>query len=81
MNGLPWACGAHEALLRSIYITSALIMATPDYGLGPGFEPKHIDRKSLYTSLEERIKYLHYFLDFNAGNYAPPRRKCSICRH
>lgn len=42
-------------------------MASMDYGLGPGFEPKHIDRKSLYTSLEERIKYLHYFLDFNSG--------------
>jgi hypothetical protein len=40
-----------------------------DYGLGAGFEPKHVDRKSLYTSLEERIKYLHHFLDFNAGVY------------
>ncbi|EPS27858.1 hypothetical protein PDE_02802 [Penicillium oxalicum 114-2] len=37
-----------------------------DYGLGSGFEPKHIDRKSLYVSLEERIKYLHDFLDFNS---------------
>ncbi|KAF7719882.1 Uncharacterized protein PECH_000946 [Penicillium ucsense] len=37
-----------------------------DYGLGPDFEPKHIDRKSLYVSLEERIKYLHDFLDFNS---------------
>lgn len=42
-------------------------MASMNYGLGLGFEPKHIDRKSLYTSLEERIKYLHYFLDFNSG--------------
>jgi len=41
----------------------------PDYGLGVGFEPKHIDRKSLYTSLEERIKYLHHFLNFTAGMY------------
>lgn len=40
-----------------------------DYGLGVGFEPRHVDRKSLYTSLEERIKYLHHFLDFNAGMY------------
>lgn len=40
-------------------------------GLAPGFEPKHIDCKSLYTSLEERIKYLHYFLDFNAGTNSP----------
>lgn len=38
-----------------------------DYGMGPGFEPKHIDRKSLYVSLEERIKYLHDFIDFNSG--------------
>jgi hypothetical protein len=39
-----------------------------DYGLDPaGFEPKHIDRKALYVSLEERIKYLHDFLDFNSG--------------
>lgn len=38
-----------------------------DYRLGSGFEPRHIDRKSLYTSLEERIKYLHHFLDFNSG--------------
>lgn len=45
-------------------------MASMDYGLDPGgFEPKHIDRKSLYTSLEERIKYLHHFLDFNAGEH------------
>lgn len=36
--------------------------------MGPGFEPKHIDRKSLYVSLEERIKYLHDFIDFNSGN-------------
>ncbi|KAJ5309670.1 uncharacterized protein N7443_002131 [Penicillium atrosanguineum] len=38
------------------------------YDLGFGPEPKHIDRKSLYTSLEERIKYLHHFLDFNADD-------------
>lgn len=43
-----------------------------DYGLGPGFEPKHIDRKSLYVNLEERIKYLHDFLDFNSGKYLNP---------
>lgn len=46
----------------------------------------HVDRKLLYTSLEERIKYLHSFLDFNsskllpwttlesATNVIPPRR-------
>lgn len=28
---------------------------------------EHIDRKSLYTSLEARIEYLHKFLDFNDG--------------
>ncbi|KAJ5364086.1 uncharacterized protein N7496_009799 [Penicillium cataractarum] len=39
-----------------------------DYGLGPGFEPKHIDRKSIYVNLEERIKYLHDFLDFNSAD-------------
>jgi hypothetical protein len=36
-----------------------------EYGMAP--EPKHIDRKLLYTNLEERIKYLHHFLDFNSG--------------
>ncbi|KAK4153541.1 Protoglobin-domain-containing protein [Chaetomidium leptoderma] len=29
---------------------------------------QHIDRKSLYTSLEARIRYLHSFLDFGAGD-------------
>jgi hypothetical protein len=39
-----------------------------DYGLGGvGFEPKHIDRKAIHTSLEERIKYLHDFLEFGSG--------------
>ena len=28
---------------------------------------EHIDRKSLYTSLEARIDYLHRFLDFGEG--------------
>lgn len=28
---------------------------------------QHIDRKSLYTSLEARIRYLHSFLDFSPG--------------
>lgn len=37
-----------------------------DYGMGAP-EPKHVDRKSLYTNLEERIKYLHHFLDFNSS--------------
>ncbi|KAL5614274.1 hypothetical protein BROUX41_004384 [Berkeleyomyces rouxiae] len=31
---------------------------------------KHIDRKSLYTSLEDRIAYLHDFLDFNSDDLA-----------
>ncbi|KAJ5713796.1 uncharacterized protein N7483_010977 [Penicillium malachiteum] len=35
-----------------------------DYGLGDGFEPMHIDRKGLYVNLEERIRYLHHFLDW-----------------
>ncbi|KAJ5084643.1 hypothetical protein NUU61_009222 [Penicillium alfredii] len=39
-----------------------------DYNLGIGPEPKHVDRKLLYTSLEERIKYLHAFLDFNSAD-------------
>ncbi|KAJ5678857.1 hypothetical protein N7462_007101 [Penicillium macrosclerotiorum] len=40
-----------------------------DYGLGDvGFQPKHVDRKLLYVSLEERIKYLHEFLDFNSAD-------------
>lgn len=38
-----------------------------DYGLGPGFEPNHVDRKSLYVNLEERIKYLHNFLEWTNG--------------
>jgi hypothetical protein len=28
---------------------------------------QHIDRKSLYTNLESRIRYLHSFLDFGAS--------------
>jgi hypothetical protein len=42
-----------------------------DYGVGSAPEPKHVDRKLLYTSLEERIKYLHHFLDFNSGKFSP----------
>ena len=38
-----------------------------EYGMGSAPEPKHVDRKLLYTSLEERIKYLHHFLDFNSS--------------
>lgn len=34
-------------------------------------DPKHIDRKQLYTNLEERIKYLHDFLDFNSSKLSP----------
>lgn len=51
-----------------------------DYGLGDGFEPMHVDRKSLYTSLEKRIKYLHSFLDWNSGKHPstqPPLDECS----
>jgi hypothetical protein len=40
-----------------------------DYGVDLGFEPEHIDRKSLYVSLEERIKYLHHFLEWSSGMY------------
>ncbi|KXX76126.1 hypothetical protein MMYC01_206306 [Madurella mycetomatis] len=29
---------------------------------------QHIDRKSLYTSLEARVRYLHSFLDFGASD-------------
>ncbi|CAG8888243.1 unnamed protein product [Penicillium egyptiacum] len=36
--------------------------------MGPAAEPMHVDRKLLYTSLEERIKYLHDFLDFNSAD-------------
>jgi hypothetical protein len=57
-----------KGLSFTFYLCLHLIMPH-DYGLGAGFEPKHVDRKSLYTSLEERIKYLHHFLDFNAGMY------------
>ncbi|KAJ5130331.1 uncharacterized protein N7515_006370 [Penicillium bovifimosum] len=39
-----------------------------EYTKGADFEPKHVDRKLLYTSLEERIKYLHQFLDFNSSD-------------
>lgn len=41
-----------------------------DYGVDlGGFEPEHVDRKSLYVSLEERIKYLHAFLEWTSGMY------------
>lgn len=40
-----------------------------DYGMDFGFEPEHVDRKSLYVSLEERIKYLHSFLEWTSGMY------------
>ncbi|OQE79101.1 hypothetical protein PENNAL_c0053G06575 [Penicillium nalgiovense] len=36
--------------------------------MGPAADPMHVDRKMLYTSLEERIKYLHHFLDFNSAD-------------
>lgn len=39
-----------------------------NYGLVGGFEPKHIDRKAIHTSLEERIKYLHDFLEFGSAD-------------
>ena len=32
---------------------------------------QHIDRKSLYTNLEARIRYLHSFLDFGASASHP----------
>lgn len=42
-----------------------------EHSMASGPEPKHVDRKMLYVSLEERIKYLHDFLDFNAGKLFP----------
>ncbi|KAJ5039558.1 hypothetical protein NUH16_009341 [Penicillium rubens] len=36
--------------------------------MGSAADPMHVDRKMLYTSLEERIKYLHNFLDFNSAD-------------
>ena len=39
--------------------------------MGSAADPMHVDRKKLYTSLEERIKYLHSFLDFNSGKPLP----------
>lgn len=47
-----------------------------DYGLKSASEPMHVDRKLLYTSLEERIKYLHHFLDFNSSKFSP-KAPCS----
>jgi len=35
---------------------------------------QHIDRKSLYTSLEARIRYLHSFLDFGPSEFPPDRQ-------
>jgi hypothetical protein len=35
--------------------------------LDEGFQPKHVDRKALYVNFEERIKYLHDFLEFGIG--------------
>lgn len=43
-----------------------------DYGLEPGFEPKHIDRKSIYIHLEARIQYLQDFLDWSSGEFNAP---------
>jgi hypothetical protein len=42
-----------------------------DHNMGSATEPMHIDRKLLYTNLEERIKYLHSFLDFNSSKFLP----------
>ncbi|KAJ5934375.1 hypothetical protein N7466_003922 [Penicillium verhagenii] len=39
-----------------------------DYGFRDGFEPEHVDRKGLYVSLEERIKYLHSFLEWTSAD-------------
>ncbi|KAJ5294182.1 hypothetical protein PENANT_c028G09603 [Penicillium antarcticum] len=39
-----------------------------EYGFKSAPEPKHVDRKLLYTNLEERIKYLHAFLDFGPAD-------------
>ncbi|KGO71740.1 hypothetical protein PITC_027530 [Penicillium italicum] len=39
-----------------------------DYSTKSAPEPVHVERKLLYTSLEERIKYLHSFLDFNSSD-------------
>ncbi|KAJ5185178.1 hypothetical protein N7491_006951 [Penicillium cf. griseofulvum] len=39
-----------------------------DYSTASAADPVHVDRKLLYTSLEERIKYLHNFLDFNSSD-------------
>ncbi|KAJ5085869.1 hypothetical protein N7532_010640 [Penicillium argentinense] len=39
-----------------------------DYGVRDGPKPKHIDRKAIHTSLEERIKYLHDFLEFGSAD-------------
>ena len=36
---------------------------------------QHVDRKSLYTNLEARIRYLHSFLDFGAGPLIPTHPK------
>ncbi|KAJ5773497.1 hypothetical protein N7457_008393 [Penicillium paradoxum] len=43
-------------------------LPTMERSMPLGSEPKHVDRKLLYTSLEERIKYLHDFLDFNSSD-------------
>ncbi|KAJ5818441.1 hypothetical protein N7474_004032 [Penicillium riverlandense] len=36
--------------------------------LDEGFQPKHVDRKALYVNFEERIKYLHEFLEFGIAD-------------
>ncbi|CAL5867605.1 uncharacterized protein PFLUO_LOCUS1824 [Penicillium psychrofluorescens] len=36
--------------------------------LDNGFQPKHVDRKALYVNFEERIKYLHDFLEFGIAD-------------
>lgn len=46
----------------------------------PATKPRiqHIDRKSLYTDLEARVKYLHSFLDFSSGRFPVSTSKVEI---
>jgi hypothetical protein len=43
------------------------LIAAMERLLDEGFQPKHVDRKALYVNFEERIKYLHDFLEFGIG--------------
>lgn len=73
--------GVSDVLLYSVLSLSPLLVPQlltlvylPTSTMSDTME--HIDRKSLYTSLEARIDYLHKFLDFDdRKSPQPPPQK------